>query len=168
MTGPGAADYTITAVDCLSPTIVLLGDPCFVTVVFTPSAIGDRPARIEFRRGASGPVELVELTGSGIQPSIILNPAVVHSGGVIGVEGLDWPPGETVRLTVPGMPKTIDLVVQPDGTVELPTVIFRSRSFGPREVMAEVVDSPDVRLAQPVILLVQAPGSDVVDIIGRN
>ncbi len=167
VTGPGATDYTITADDCLGPTGVRLGDPCVVTVVFTPSAIGDRPAFIEFRSGGSGSVDLVELTGSGIQPSIILNPAVVHSGGVIGVEGLDWPPGATVRLTIPALPP-VDVVVRPDGTVELPTVIFYSRNFGPREVMAEVVATPAVRLAQPVILLVQAPGADVVDLIGRN
>ena len=168
VSGPGAADYTITADDCLGPGAVQVGIPCVVTVTFTPSAIGSRPAFIEFRTGGSGPIDLVELTGSGIQPRIILNPAVVHSGGVIGVEGLDWPPGEQVRLSVPGLPKTIDLLVRPDGTVELPTVIFRSRSFGPREVMAEVVGNPGVRLAQPVILLVQAPGANVVDIIGRN
>jgi WD40-like Beta Propeller Repeat len=168
VTGPGAADYTISAGDCLGPTGVRVGDPCQVTIVFKPSAIGNRPAFIEFRSGGSGPVDLVPLAGAGIQPRIILNPAVVHSGGVIGVEGLDWPPGELVRLSIPSMPRTIDLAVRPDGTIELPTVIFRSRSFGPREVMAEVVDDPAVRLAQPVILLVQAPGANVVDIIGRN
>jgi Tol biopolymer transport system component len=167
VTGPGAADYTVTAADCLGPGAVGVGDPCVVTVTFKPSAIGSRPAVIEFRSGGGGPTELVELTGSGIQPTIILNPAVVHSGGVIGVQGLDWPPGEEVRLTIPAMPKALDLTVAPNGTVELPTVIFRSRTFGPREIMAEVVDTPSIRLAQPVILLVQAPGSDVVDIIGR-
>ena len=166
--GSDPGDYTIDASDCLGR-LIENNSPCRVIVTFTATLIGTRSAVIEFFTSPTDPApRLVPVTGSGIQPSIILNPAVVHSGGVIGVEGLDWPPGETVRLTVPGMPKTIDLVVQPDGTVELPTVIFRSRSFGPREVMAEVVDSPDVRLAQPVILLVQAPGSDVVDIIGRN
>jgi len=47
-------------------------------------------------------------------------------------------------------------------------VIFYSRNFGPREVMAAVVANSAVRLAQPVILLVQAPGADVVDLIGRK
>jgi hypothetical protein len=171
LTGPGAADYTVSpAADCLGPTgvTVSVGDPSVITVVFRQSAIANRPAFIELRTGAGGPTDLVPVTGAGIQPSVILNPAVVHSGGVIGVDGLNWPPGRLVRLSIPSMPKSIDLVVRPDGTIELPTVIFRSRDFGPRAVMAEVVGDPTIRLAQPVILLVQAPGANVVDIIGRN
>jgi hypothetical protein len=167
VSGPGRADYRIVANDCVGPGAVVVGDPCAITVVFRPSAVGSRPAFIEFRSGAGGPTDLVPITGAGIQPRIVLNPAVVHAGGVIGVEGLDWPPGEVVRLSIPSMPTMIDLVVGPDGTIELPTVIFRSRNFGPREVMAEVVDDPSIRLAQPVILLVEAPGANVVDIIGR-
>jgi hypothetical protein len=168
VSGPGRTDYRIVANDCVGRGAVRVGDPCAVTVVFRPSAIGSRPAFIEFRSGAGGPTDLVPVGGAGIQPRIVLNPAVVHAGGVIGVEGLDWPPGEVVRLSIPSLPTTIDLVVGPDGTIELPTVIFRSRNFGPREVMAEVVDDPAIRLAQPVILLVEAPGANVVDMIARN
>ena len=124
---------------------------------------------LELRTSPSDPEpRLIPITGSGAQPTIELNPAVVHAGGVIGVLGDLWPPGQAVRLTIEGRPGAIDLVVSVDGTIELPAVIFYSRRFGPREVMAEVIADPTVRLAQPVILLVQAPGSNVVDLIGRN
>jgi hypothetical protein len=167
VTGPGAADYRIDASQCL-----LQGArpsaPCQVLVTFIPTAIGARPAFLEFVTSPGTPPRIISLTGTGAQPTITLNPAVVHSGGVVGVRGDQWPPGEEVVLSIPNRPGEIRLIVRPDGTVELPAVIFHSRSFGPREVTAEVADNPAIRLAQPEILLVQAPGAHVVDIIGRK
>jgi hypothetical protein len=167
VTGPGAGDYQIDASQCLSQGVTS-GAPCRVLVTFTPTAIGVREAFLEFITSPGAPPRIVSLTGSGAQPTITLNPAVVHSGGVIGLRGDQWPPGVEVTVTIPSMPGPIRLTVRPDGTVELPTVIFHSNSFGPREVMAHVTDAPAIRLAQPVVLLVEAPGAHVVDMIGRR
>jgi hypothetical protein len=165
--GPAPGDYTIDAANCLSDTGVQLGDPCVVTVTFRPTAIGARNAFVEFRSGTSGQVNLVELTGDGAQPTVAANPAVVRSGGVLTLLGAQWPPGSQVAITMQGMPAPIIATVSPDGSVELPAVIFHSNNFGPRMVTASVVGNPAIA-SQPLFVLVQAPSTEPGDFVGRR
>jgi hypothetical protein len=165
--GPAPGDYTIDAADCLADTGVQIGDPCVVTVIFRPTAIGERRAFVEFRSGESGTVNLVELTGEGAQPTVTANPGVVRSGGVITLLGAQWPPGSQVAITVQGMPAPVVVTVSPDGSVQLPTVIFHSSNYGPRTVNASVVGNPAVA-SQPQNILVQAPTADPGDFVARR
>jgi Tol biopolymer transport system component len=165
--GAQAVDFTITADGCSGVTLEP-GATCTVSVRFRPSAVGERRASLRVDDTAIGGPHLVGLVGTGSTPTLEANPAVVHSGGVIMLRGDAWPPGEEVTVNIPGMPAPITATIGADGTVELPAVIFHTRSFGPREITAHVTDNPAIALPQPVQLLVQAPGAHVVDIIGRG
>ncbi len=166
VSGPAPSDYRLDVSDCLTRG-VRPREPCTVTVAFGPTAVGDRPAVIEFRRDAAAPPDLVLVRGAGAQPTIIVNPAVTRSGTVVVVNGTRWPPGSQVAIAVQFRPGTVVATTGPDGTFHQPVVVFRNNNFGPLTVDASVVGNPAI--ASPVqSLLVQAPTVNPGDFVNRR
>ncbi|MGH9246330.1 MAG: hypothetical protein ACRD29_18860, partial [Acidimicrobiales bacterium] len=161
------SDYRVTGDTCTGR-LVTPETPCSVTVVHSPTAVGSRPAVLEFTDTAvGGPTHLIAVEGSGAQPTIIVNPAVSRAGGVVQVTGAQWPPGAQVAITIDFLPAPVNATVGADGTFAQPIVIFQTSTFGPRKVNAAVVGNTTIALTEPESLLVQAPSANPSDFLDR-
>jgi trimeric autotransporter adhesin len=78
ITGTGAADYSVTGGTCSFGTPVAAGGSCTLTVRFTASAVGSRPAELRVDSDATNGPLRVTLGGTGVA---LAEPTVVVSGG---------------------------------------------------------------------------------------
>jgi hypothetical protein len=78
-------DYAVAGSDCpISPTPVAAGTSCFVSVSFTPTAVGDRAGTLIVNDNASGGSNSVALDGTGTAnpATLTVNPATASFGGM--------------------------------------------------------------------------------------
>jgi hypothetical protein len=168
-TPPGQVpgDYRITADTCTGRRLVGT-QSCTVSVVFTPGAPGDRPATLRFDDDAPGAPHLVGLRGTGGQPTIALNPAVIRTGGVVMMTGAGWPPNANVSLAVEHLPAPIAVQATAGGTFAMPVVIFQNGMWGPRTVTAAMPTNAAVNSGAPTPLLVQVTSASPADFVSRH
>lgn len=128
-------DYAITTDGCTGRTLQP-GATCTVTVRHSPQGVGERRAVLRFDDNAPNSPHLVALEGSGTQPRLQFNPAVVQEGRVTTAFGSGFAPQRTVTLRLPGIPGPIILTTDPGGNFTTPVVIFPNAVPGARTTEA--------------------------------
>jgi hypothetical protein len=110
MGGTNAGDFAQTNT-CSSS--LAAGTNCTISVTFTPSAGGSRSASLNVTDNASGSPQAVGLTGTGVQPLVILSPGSLAFGAQ-GVDVASAP--QNVTLTNTGSsPVSISSIYTSDG-----------------------------------------------------
>ena len=158
VSNPGDGPITITGVaieggavgeftasrNCVG-TVVAPGQACVITVVFTPQLPGARTAVLRVDSTARGGPHRVTLTGTGAQPTLIVNPGVAKGGSVVLAQGSKFPPGPLTLTFVevtgavaqfPEAPTTI--TVPADGTFVAAVAIFPNSRSGTRALLGAV------------------------------
>lgn len=149
-------DYQITANTCLGSPVAPAGT-CQVTLTFAPQAVGARPALLQFTDNATPGPQLVALTGSGGQPTLLAKPPLAPPGAVSQVTGTGFPPGKAVVLTLDLMPGQVTVTAAADGKFTVPFVIFPHTQYGKRQLHATVQGVPTPVVVSTDFLVV--PGS---------
>lgn len=80
LAGSAAGEYTIVGNDCSNP--ILPGQTCSITISFSPSGAGLRPATLTITDDARGSPHLVLLRGVGTGPVVSLSAATLGFGTV--------------------------------------------------------------------------------------
>ncbi|MGC9671323.1 choice-of-anchor D domain-containing protein [Planosporangium sp. 12N6] len=131
-------DYRITGETCTAAAVTP-GGTCRVTVVFRPLAVGARPAALRFDDDSSLPSpHLIPVLGAGAQPVVEAAPPLAKAGQVTQVTGAAFPPGQTVVLTLDGMPGPVTAGTDADGRFTRPLLILPHTYPGPRLLHATV------------------------------
>jgi Beta-propeller repeat/Abnormal spindle-like microcephaly-assoc'd, ASPM-SPD-2-Hydin len=104
VTGADSGDFTIT--QCPLPLAV--STSCTIAVTFHPAAAGTRTASMVITSSATPSTDTVSLSGTGVQPAIVLNPTALNFGSVI------------VKTPAPSA-KTITVTNTGSATVTIPT-----------------------------------------------
>ncbi|HEX6353566.1 choice-of-anchor D domain-containing protein [Actinophytocola sp.] len=159
------ADYTI-ATDTCSDIPLRPNGTCQVTVRFSPTASGDRPAVLRFVDNApGGDAHLIGLAGKGGTPVLQLSPAVTQPGRVVTVTGTGFAPNRTVAITVAGSPETATAVADATGAFSQALLIFPKSSVGNRLVTG-TIDGTALKAERP--LLIVTPTVTPADFVVRG
>jgi hypothetical protein len=159
------ADYTVAADTC-SDIPLAPNRTCQVTIRFSPTAPGDRPAVLRFVDNApGGDAHLIGLAGKGGTPVIQLSPAVTQPGRVVTVTGTGYAPNRTVTITIAGSVETSKAVADATGVFSQSLLIFPKSSVGNRLVTA-TVDGTTLKAERP--LLVVNPTVTPADFVVRG
>jgi hypothetical protein len=142
-------DYTISGNTCAT---VAPKAQCTVSVKFSPTLTGDRPALLQFDDNAHGP-HLVGLRGQGGPMAIQTNPGIVPGGRVTSVLGTGFPPGKTVTVTFQQRPGQSTATVAADGTFRASLLVFPKASPETRTVVATVDGSPALFATTPLLIV---------------
>jgi uncharacterized repeat protein (TIGR03803 family) len=103
LSGMNAADFTILSDGC-SGTTVLPNKTCSVSVTFTPSATGAASAALTFTDNATPTTQVVNLSGTGVLPTITVGPSTLANG----TSGTPYP---AVTFTATGGTGTVTFAV---------------------------------------------------------
>jgi alpha-L-fucosidase len=159
------ADYTIAADTC-SDIPLAPAKTCQVTVTFSPTASGDRPAVLRFADNApGGDAHLIGLAGKGGTPVLQLSPAVTQPGRVVTVTGTGFAPNRTVAITIAGSPETATAVADATGAFSQALLIFPKSSVGNR-LVAGTIDGTALKAERP--LLIVTPTVTPADFVVRG
>lgn len=150
--GAGApGDYAISTNTCL--TSLAPNAQCQVSVRFSPSLPGDRPAVLQFTDNAPGGPHLVGLRGQGGLMTITVNPGIMPGGRVTSVIGAGFPPGKSVTITFQQRPGQSTATVAADGTFRASLLVFPKASPETRTVVATVDGSPALFTTTPLLIV---------------
>jgi hypothetical protein len=150
--GAGApGDYAISTNSCL--TSLAPNAQCQVSVRFSPTLPGDRPAALQFTDNAPGGPHLVGLRGQGGLMTITVNPGIMPGGRVTSVIGAGFPPGKTVTITFQQRPGQSTATVAADGTFRASLLVFPKASPETRTVVATVDGSPTLFATTPLLVV---------------
>jgi hypothetical protein len=131
-------DFTLGQTTCI--TTLAPGTSCSIAITTTPQNSGPRNGVL--RIGATNPTydKLISLHSHGIQPTLLVNPAVVRLNRVVQVTGRDFPPDRavTLALVTPGTRTLLNLHTKPDGTFSTPLLVFPQTSAGTSPVTASI------------------------------
>ena len=110
---------------------------CIVEVVFQPSSLGPRSARIFISSNA--PDAEVQVLGEGADPDrgLVVAPASTLPGSLITAEGTGCAPGSPVHFFVDGLPVRGELLAAPDGSFRATIDLPDNLAAGRRRVQAE-------------------------------
>nr|MDQ3990057.1 choice-of-anchor D domain-containing protein [Actinomycetota bacterium] len=136
-TGKFPEDYAITANTCTNRTL-RPGESCDVALLHSPQGVGERPAVLRFDDTAPNGPHLVALQGSGTQPQLRFNPAVVPGGRVTSVVGSGFAPQRGVTVRQRGFPETITAITDAAGNFTATVVVFPNSTPGNRIADATV------------------------------
>ncbi|HEX2298718.1 MAG TPA: choice-of-anchor D domain-containing protein, partial [Pseudonocardiaceae bacterium] len=152
-----AADYRITRDGCTGQTMAP-GASCAVTVQFSPQAVGERPAVLRFDDNAPKSPHLLALQGSGAQPTLRFDPAVVQTGRVTTLLGSGFAPQRPVTILMPDATEPITVTADGAGNFTTRTVIFSTTIPGERRVQATIADHQPQIAATARLHIVPRPG----------
>ncbi len=140
--GAARTDYRVLADGCNGRSLHL-DEACTVTVSFTPSAPGGRPATLAVPYAFAGSPRTSRLSGSGKQATVFsgrltIDPKVGPPGIVVIATGTGFAPGSKVRLTWSvGETPTLPIVqVDASGRFRKQVLVFHNDLTGPRALLA--------------------------------
>lgn len=166
--GVFSGDYRITGNTCVAAPVPA-GGTCQVAVVHRPLGVGQRPAVLRFDDDAATEPHLVPVTGAGEQPTLTVSPTLVRAGQVAAVRGAAFPAGQTVVLSLDGMPGQQSVVADATGAFSVQLLVLPRTSAGERALRAAVtVASPAVSLEASTQLAVMPGSLQPPDFAGRN
>jgi hypothetical protein len=158
-------DYTISADTCTGATLPQDGT-CQVTVTFSPTAPGDRPAVLRFvDNSVGGAAHLIGMTGKGSTPTLQLSPAVTQSGRVVTVSGAGFAPNHPVTITISGSIESAKAFTDETGAFTQGLLILPKSAIGNRPVAA-TIDGTTLEAEKP--LLIVPPSSSPGDFVARG
>lgn len=159
------ADYTFPADTCTGKPVAPKGT-CQVTIKFSPTAPGDRPAVLRFVDDSpGGTVHLIGMSGKGTTPVVFVSPAVSPPGRVVTVTGTGFAPNHAVTITIPGSIETTKAVTDGTGTFTQGLLILPKSPIGNRPVTA-TIDDTTIKAERP--LLIVTPSVSPADFVGRG
>lgn len=159
------ADYTFAANTCAGAVLPANGT-CQVTVAFSPTASGDRPAVLRFvDTGPGGRTHLIGLTGKGSTPTVLLSPAVTQPARVVTVTGTGFAPNHPVTITITGSIESAKAVTDGTGAFTQGLLILPKSPVGNRPV---VVTIDGTALTAAIPLLIVTPSSSPGDFVARG
>jgi Tol biopolymer transport system component len=143
VTGNHASDFTILADGCADKRL-RRAQACTISVGFTPSAKGNRTARLNVPGGFGGSPLTARLRGGGSQAVLELDPPIGNPGIVTVVSGRGFPEGARVELNwskgiTPHLP---EIVVDEDGRFRIQVLVFHHDRIGERELIATHAGGP--------------------------
>ncbi|WP_112242935.1 choice-of-anchor D domain-containing protein [Kribbella monticola] len=149
-------DFTVRRTTCASTTLDP-GETCSIDLSTTPQNAGPRNGVL--RIGTTDPQydKLISLHSQGIQPVLVVNPAVVRLNRVVQISGRDFPPNHpvTVALATPGSRTFLNLQTTAEGTFTIPLLVFPQTSAGTSPVVA-TAGGTSIRAQTPLLIV---PGS---------
>ena len=142
-TGNHAEDFSILADGCADKRL-RRAQACTITVGFTPSAQGNRTARLNVPGGFGGSPLTARLRGGGSRAVLELDPPIGNPGIVTVVSGRGFPEGARVDLNwskgiTPHLP---EIVVDEDGRFRVQVLVFHHDLLGERELIATHAGGP--------------------------
>lgn len=151
--GATGADYKVSKNTCGAT--VAPGATCAVTVAFSPKASGNRNAVLRFEHNSPNPgsSNLIGLTGTAPQPTILVNPGVSPPGRVVTVLGRDFPPNLSVTVKFDARPGQTVIKAGTDGTFKAPLLIFPKASPETRSILATMAEFPDPLARTPLLVV---------------
>ncbi len=158
-------DYTVNATDCLGG--VPPGASCTISVTFVGHRVGNRDAELVVTDNAPTGPTTIGLLAIVPKPKIVANPSVAVPGRVTIISGTGFAPHRRVDVTLKGSNQSVTVIANGKGKFEVPLVLFRHVSPGPREIRAHTHGkSPTISADGP--LLVQLGSVDVFDLVTRH
>jgi hypothetical protein len=154
---PATPHFTVRASTCTG--VLAPAASCTVTTVYAPRSVGGHAGTLSLSvRNDVHEVaftQTVPATGSTPRPAITVNPAVVTSGQVAQVDGVNFQPGRPVTIT--WSPGIGEATVTPDAAGRFSTqlITIQGDLLGNRDPVANATGIPTVK--GPAALLV--PGS---------
>jgi Tol biopolymer transport system component len=163
ITGVARNDYDVVADGC-EGRVLHRQDACTVTVRFTPSRPGSRPATLAVPDSYTGSPRTAGLRGSGLRapdaldPQLEVDPPVGPPGTVVVATGTGFPPNADVRLawSIGITPKLPVVRTDADGRFRVQVLVFHNDRIGPRDLRASPA-APGAFPTVPADMLVTRP-----------
>ncbi len=163
ITGAARGDYDVVADGCAGR-VLHRQDACTVTVGFTPSRPGSRPATLAVPDSFTGSPRTASLRGSGLRapvaldPQLDIDPKVGPPGTVVVATGIGFPPNTDVRLdwSMGITPKLPAVRTDARGRFRVQVLVFHNDRIGPRDLRAAPV-APGAFPTVPTEMVVTRP-----------
>lgn len=145
-------DYPIVADTCTGKPVPAKGT-CQVTVAFSPTGSGIRPAVLRFTDDApGGGAHLVGLTGKGSTPTLQVVPGVSQPGRVLTVTGTGFAPNKPVTLKLMGSIEVTTTVASATGDFTQGLLVLPKSPIGNRPLVA-TIDGTNLQAQKPVLIV---------------
>ena len=162
ISGAARGDYDVVADGCVGR-VLHRQDACTVSVRFTPSRPGSRPATLAVPDSYAGSPRTAGLRGSGLRvavfdPQLKVDPDIGPPGTVVIATGTGFPPNTQLRLSwLHGLTPTMPVVrTDARGRFRVQVLVFHNDLTGPRDLRAAAVH-PDAFPPISTTMLVTRP-----------
>ena len=145
-------DYPIAADTCTGKPVAAKGT-CQVTVAFSPTAPGDRPAVLRFTDDApGGAAHLIGLSGKGSTPVLQVVPGVTQPGRAVTVTGTGFAPNLPVTITLTGSIEKATAKAGAAGDFTAVLLVLPKSAIGNRPVVA-TIDGTGLTAQKPLLIV---------------